>query len=133
MAEADDERTPLHLAAIKGKYEVVEVCILLSYFRCFSFRLLQLLIAEGVFLDAANVFGNTPLHYAATYGWRETAKVSERLYFIVRWCIQVLVKAGASKTVTNKSGRTPFDLVCLLSDYACSKSKRSSLERLLRP
>ena len=73
---------PLHLAAITGKSEVVEVhsshCLLSSVSPC----LLQLLLEKGVEVNAATKSGDTALHSAAEYGHPTTAKASQRRYHL---------------------------------------------------
>ena len=46
--------------------------------------------------------------------------------------IQFLVNAGASKTVTDDDGKTPFDLICLDVFPDCSEPAKLALEKLLR-
>ena len=46
---------------------------------------------------------------------------------------QVLVKVGASTTVTDKDGKTPFDVICSEDWVLCSKWTQTTLEKLLRP
>ena len=44
---------------------------------------------------------------------------------------QILLDGGASKTVKNKDGHTPYDLICTDKYATCSASARSKLEFLL--
>ena len=97
--------------------------------------MLQLLIAEDVFLNAVDVNGNTPLHCASQNGQSETAKASQQTasYSSLMVYFQVLVDAGTSKTITNNDGETPFDVICAETDSNCSESTRTFLKKLLRP
>ena len=45
--------------------------------------------------------------------------------------VQVLLDAGASKSVKNDDGRTPYDLICVDEYRTCYDSERSELESLL--
>ena len=47
--------------------------------------------------------------------------------------LQILLNAGASKTVINDDGETPFDVICFRIIPDCSESRQISLERLLPP
>ena len=44
---------------------------------------------------------------------------------------QVLIDGGASKTIKDKEGHTPYDLICTNKYATCSASARSKLEFLL--
>ena len=44
---------------------------------------------------------------------------------------QVLLGGGASKSVKNIDGHTPYDIICFTR--SCSDSTRSELESLLSP
>ena len=47
--------------------------------------------------------------------------------------LQILLDAGASKTVVNMFGHTPFDFICRGKTSECSDTTRTYLETLLRP
>jgi len=76
-----DGNNPIHLAAIGGNPETMK--LLLDYKK-----------TTPMILNAMNLKGNTPLHLAA-----QNANEA---------CALLLAKAGASLTLTNKSGSTPF-------------------------
>ena len=75
--------TPLHQAAFYGRNFVV-----------------QILLNMGADLSKADIFGSTPLHWAAG-GLRVTHKK----------VVRVLLDAGADPNKTNSCGRTPLHMV----------------------
>jgi ankyrin repeat protein len=50
---------------------------------------------------------NTPLHYAAAYGWLD--------------CIDLLLKSGADVNSTNSWKITPINIAMLLNHQGCVK------------
>ena len=71
--------TPLEIAAIAGHKEIVE-----------------LLIAEGAYVNAKDKKGRTPLHHAATVGRKEI--------------VELLIAKGADVNAKTEGGITPLDL-----------------------
>lgn len=75
-----DEMTVLHWAVLGNRPEAVRA-----------------LIAGGAKVDAADRFGYTPLHYAATIDFGDTEVV------------ETLLKAGANSRLKTKDGKTPLE------------------------
>ena len=93
VREVESERTPLHYAARNG-----------------DARLVELLAARGMDVDARDGRGRTPLHYAA---WEDRPEI-----------VKVLAAAGADPMATRDDGSTP------LHDAAW-RNARASVEALL--
>ncbi|XP_071722998.1 uncharacterized protein [Rutidosis leptorrhynchoides] len=70
---------------------VVRLVISIIKVKCARF-----LLEAGAKLDASDINKNTPLHYAASYGRKES--------------IALLLDYGASLTLQNKDGRTPYEV-----------------------
>jgi tRNA threonylcarbamoyladenosine modification (KEOPS) complex Pcc1 subunit len=107
------DMTPLHFAASKGHLPVVE-----------------LLVNNGAFLDASNIWDKTPLHFAANNGHldvvqylvekgaRTEATSNKKRFtplhlaaqFNHRDVVKYLVESGANAVALSEDGKTPYDL-----------------------
>ena len=76
----DFGQTALHLAVRQDHDELVSFLILTRKLPC---------------LDVGNGDGDTPLHYAAAWGRRESARL--------------LIQGGADPSILNNQGKTPMD------------------------
>jgi ankyrin repeat protein len=109
----DENGTPLHLAAIMGHKEIVELLIAagadVNAKTDFGFTplnyavvdgrkvIVELLIAKGADVNAKDdVYGRTPLHRAAYKGYKELA--------------ELFLAKGADVNAKNAGGDTPLDL-----------------------
>ena len=89
-------------------------------------------------IDAKDEFGYTPLHWAAIDGDVESIKVRRRdlrpsPIYDRGPLTQALLDRGASKSVEDNAGRSPYDVICMGAFAACSESTRSEIESLLSP
>jgi len=91
VLEARDEagRTPLHWAAWQGYSHFTDGLNATD-------AVVQVLIDEKADLNAVDNTGRTPLHYAAEMGYDPI--------------VAALVRAGASRTIQDKAGKTPAQL-----------------------
>ena len=98
-------------------------------------RLPKVLLDRGADFEAKTIDSLTPLHRAAALGAIEIAEVSQIFSDPTYNCsmTQVLVGFGASKSVMDKEGRTPYDIICEEEHTTCSASERAELESLLSP
>ena len=65
-------------------------------------------------------------------GQLEIATVSHYISFAARISFQVLVNAGASKSIADANGKFPVDIVCRYTFPKCSETTRASLIKLLK-
>ena len=106
-----DQWTPLHMAAIKGHFEIAKLLIQngadidakseyhketpLHFAVLYGYsKIAELLLQNGADVDAQDNRKNTPLHEAAIEGYPEI--------------VEVLLKHGARKDLKNWQGRTPL-------------------------
>lgn len=59
-------------------------------------NIIRVLLENGAKVNEADMFGKTPLHYAAEIGKSR--------------CIPILLRKGASVDARDKNGKTPLDL-----------------------
>ena len=129
-ANIDDRRsgyTALHCAAVEGHLEVVKVLLdrgagivntlgscmtalhLAAQSRGTEIEIVKLLLERGASVDAADVWGNTPLHYAAG--------LTELLQLVINpqhnrhaEILIFLLENGARPDVKSSFGRTPLGI-----------------------
>jgi serine/threonine-protein phosphatase 6 regulatory ankyrin repeat subunit B len=103
-----DNKTPLELAVEGGKSEVVQAFIHhkasfgnsalhTACFKC-SKEIVSILLASGSKIDAQDLEGKQPIHYATDGGHLEI--------------IKLLTEQGASLTAQDKQGITPAHIAC---------------------
>ncbi|KAK9472898.1 ankyrin repeat-containing domain protein [Dipodascopsis tothii] len=102
--------TALHLAAINGSYECLDI----------------LLDVEGVEVDPINrLEGDTPLHSAVRYSEEEP----EHGAFIA----DVLIDAGCDPRIRNKEGLKPIDLVPASGELMTKTLRGAELALMMGP
>ncbi len=122
--EDDFNRTPLHMAASRGKVEIARMLIdaganvnvqneygstpLHVAARRVEVEIARMLIDAGAYVDVQDKSGWTPLHVAAIYGNVEIARM--------------LIDAGARKDIPNNEGKLPYEF-----------TSNQELKKLLRP
>ncbi len=122
--EDDFNRTPLHMAASRGKVEIAKILIdaganvnvqnewdntpLHLAAMDGEIEIAQMLIDAGAYVDVQDIIGRTPLHWAAGRGQVEIARM--------------LIDAGAKLDIPNNEGKLPYDL-----------ANNQELKKLLRP
>ena len=70
-------------------------------------KILNLLLRKGALWNEPDSSGNTPLHYAAAYGWYE--------------CIKELIKAGANINANSSWKITPLNIAMLKNHFGLVK------------
>ena len=82
----------LELNIIKDKEEnnLLSVAVQSGYF-----EICELLIKNGLPINAKNAMGNTPLHFAIAY---KRNKI-----------VQLLIDSGANESITNNRNKTPWE------------------------
>ena len=125
VSEKDRNRNSLHLAAIKGQDEIVE-----------------LMINNGINIDTLDDQNCSPLHLAAVFGNTSTANVlimkgaEVELQGLNRWTpllfatyhkkievARMLLKQGANLNAVDKYGRTPLHLVIKYWSWSSGEEK----------
>ena len=93
---------------------------------------LQVLLENGADIDAISNDGESPLRFASQSGHLPVVQV-RRESTVCPWLssVQILVEAGASITIENDRGQTPYDVICIDEEADCSESTQTSLETIL--
>lgn len=105
-ARTSMNRTPLHLASLRGHVDVI-----------------KLLISEGADIDAIDTYSNTPIHYASQHGHSDCVKR------LLKQGASYLLKNNLNQTACDVSGSievyevflnyyTQSGIVLLMSDYS---------------
>ena len=70
-------------------------------------KIASLLLKYGAMWDQADSSGNSPLHYAAAYGWQS--------------CMELLIKTGADINAENSWRITPINIAMMKNHQGCVK------------
>ena len=81
-------------------------------------KITKLLISSGAEVNAIDIVGSSPLHYASYFG-REK-------------CCKILLNANASVNMTNNEGGTPLDLTQLETPMEARMKSRKNIAVLLK-
>ena len=93
---------------------------------------LQVLLENGADIDAISNDGESPLRFASQSGHLPVVQV-RRESTVCPWLssVQILVEAGASITIENDQGETPYDVIYVQEEAECSETTQTSLETIL--
>ena len=123
IPSGNDRMHGLSYAAAYNQYEICEYLIenkarvlskdkykrsaLIMAVRNGNSKIVNLLLRKGALWNDSDSSGNTALHYAAAYGWKE--------------CAEQLIKAGADTNASNNWKITPLNIAMLKNHYGMIK------------